>query len=74
MGNHAFSLIAHSEVDVSVGGTHRRTLGPNDFFGGISMMLLDPATATLVTRTPRRPSTPGRAERGDRWSVIVGSS
>jgi CRP-like cAMP-binding protein len=52
LGNHAFFLIAHGEVDVFVGGTHRRTLGPNDFFGEISMMLLDPATATVVTRTP----------------------
>ncbi len=54
MGNHAFFLLAHGEVDVFVGGTHRRTLGPNDFFGEISMMVLDPATATVVTRTPVR--------------------
>ena len=54
MGNHAFFVLAHGEVDVFVGGTHRRTLGPNDFFGEISMMMLDPATATVVTRTPVR--------------------
>jgi CRP-like cAMP-binding protein len=54
MGNRAFFLLAHGEVDVFVGGTHRRTLGPNDFFGEISMMVLDPATATVVTRTPVR--------------------
>jgi CRP-like cAMP-binding protein len=54
MGNHAFFLLAHGEVDVSVGGAHRRTLGPNDFFGEISMMVLNPATATVVTRTPVR--------------------
>jgi CRP-like cAMP-binding protein len=54
MGNHAFFLLAHGEVDVFVGGAHRRTLGPNDFFGEISMMALDPATATVVTRTPVR--------------------
>jgi CRP/FNR family cyclic AMP-dependent transcriptional regulator len=54
MGNHAFFLLADGEVDVFVGGTHRRTLGPNDFFGEISMMVLDPATATVVTRTPVR--------------------
>jgi len=54
MGNHAFFLLADGEVDVSVGGTHRRTLGPNDFFGEISMMVLHPATATVVTRTPVR--------------------
>ena len=54
MGNHAFFLLADGEVDVFVGGTHRRTLGPNDFFGEISMMLINPATATVVTRTPVR--------------------
>ena len=52
MGNHAFYLLAHGEVDVFVGGTHRRSLGPNDFFGEISMMMLEPATATVVARTP----------------------
>ena len=54
MGNHAFFLLVDGEVDVSVGGTHRRTLGPNDFFGEISMMELDPATATVASRTPIR--------------------
>jgi len=53
MGNHAFYLLAHGEVDVFVGGTHRRSLGPNDFFGE-SMMVLVPATTTVVTRTPVR--------------------
>lgn len=52
MGNHAFYLLAHGEVDVFVGGTHRRSLGPHDFFGEISMMMLEPATATVVARTP----------------------
>ena len=52
MGNHAFYLLAQGEVDVFVGGTHRRSLGPHDFFGEISMMMLEPATATVVTRTP----------------------
>ena len=54
MGNHAFYLLAHGEVDVFVGGTHRRSLGAHDFFGEISMMMLEPATATVVTRTPVR--------------------
>ena len=54
MGNHAFFVLVEGEVDVSVGGTHRRTLGPHDFFGEISMMVLNPATATVVTRTPVR--------------------
>jgi CRP-like cAMP-binding protein len=54
MGNHAFFVLVDGEVNVSVGGTHRRTLGPNDFFGEISMMVLNPASATVVTRTPVR--------------------
>ena len=54
MGNHAFYVLADGEVDVLVGGIHRRVLGPNDFFGEISMMVLNPATATVVTRTPVR--------------------
>ena len=54
MGNHAFFLLADGEVDVFVGGAHRRTLGPNDFFGEISMMVLHPASATVVARTPVR--------------------
>ena len=54
MGNHAFYLLADGEVDVFVGGIRRRSLGPHDFFGEISMMVLEPATATVVTRTPVR--------------------
>jgi len=54
MGNHAFFVLVDGEVDVSVGGIHRRTLGPHDFFGEISMMVLNPATATVLTRTPVR--------------------
>jgi CRP-like cAMP-binding protein len=54
MGNHALYLLANGEVDVFVGGIHRRSLGPNDFFGEISMMVLVPATATVVPRTPVR--------------------
>ena len=52
MGNHAFFLLADGEVDVLVGGTHRRTLGPNDFFGEISMLVLNPATALSSTVSP----------------------
>src|SRR5262245_15502116 len=54
MGNHAFFLLADGEVDVFVGGVHRRILRPNDFFGEISMMVLNPASATVVARTPLR--------------------
>ena len=53
-GNQAFFVILEGLVDVSVGGKYRRTLGPHDFFGEISMMVLNPATATVVTRTPVR--------------------
>ena len=53
-GNHVFFVILEGLVDVSVAGKHRRTLGPHDFFGEISMMLLNAATATVVTRTPVR--------------------
>jgi CRP-like cAMP-binding protein len=53
-GNHVFFLLLEGEVDVFVNGEHRRTLGPHEFFGEISMMVLDPATATVVTRTPVR--------------------
>jgi len=53
-GNNAFFVILEGVVDVSVGGRHRRTLGPHDFFGEISMMELDSATATVASRTPVR--------------------
>jgi CRP/FNR family transcriptional regulator, cyclic AMP receptor protein len=53
-GNNAFFVILEGVVDVSVGGKYRRTLGPHDFFGEISMMELDPATATVASRTPVR--------------------
>ena len=54
VGNHAFFVILEGVVDVSVGGKYRRTLGPQDFFGEISMMELDAATATVASRTPVR--------------------
>jgi CRP-like cAMP-binding protein len=53
-GNDAFFVILEGVVDVSVGGKYRRTLGPHDFFGEISMMELDSATATVASRTPVR--------------------
>ena len=53
-GNDGFFVILEGVVDVSVGGKHRRTLGLHDFFGEISMMELDPATATVASRTPVR--------------------
>ena len=53
-GNQAFFVILEGVVDVSVGGKYRRTLGPHDFFGEISMIELNPATATVASRTPVR--------------------
>jgi CRP-like cAMP-binding protein len=53
-GNHAFYLRAEGEAEVLVGGQHRRTLRAGDFFGEISMLEVDPASATVVTTTPVR--------------------
>jgi CRP-like cAMP-binding protein len=50
-GNNSLFVILEGVVDVSVGGKYRRTLGPHDFFGEISMMDLDSATATVASRT-----------------------
>ena len=58
-------LILEGVVDVSVGGRHRRTLGPHDFFGEISMMELDPATATVVARTAVRAFVMSHAQFGE---------
>ena len=54
MGNQALFVILEGVVDVSVRGKYRRTLGPHDFFGEISMIQLDPATATVTTHSPVR--------------------
>ena len=62
VGNHVFFVILEGLVDVSVAGKHRRTLGPHDFFGEISMMELDPATATVTSRTPVRALVVSRAQ------------
>ena len=61
-GNNVFFVILEGVVDVSVGGKHRRTLSPHDFFGEISMMELDPATATVASRTPVRAFVVSRAQ------------
>lgn len=49
-----FYVLLDGEVDVSVDGKHRATLGPGSFFGEISMLDRGPATATAVTKTPAR--------------------
>jgi CRP/FNR family cyclic AMP-dependent transcriptional regulator len=62
--NSGFFVILEGVVDVLVGGRHRRTLGPHDFFGEISMMELDPATATVVARTAVRAFVMSHAQFG----------
>jgi len=49
-----FYVLLEGEMDVSVDGKHRVTLGPGRFFGEISMLDRGRATATVVARTPAR--------------------
>ena len=49
-----FYVLLDGEADVVIGGKHRRSLGPGDFFGEISMLDRGPATATITTTTPTR--------------------
>jgi CRP/FNR family transcriptional regulator, cyclic AMP receptor protein len=51
-GNHALHIITDGAVDVTVDGQRRRSLGPGDYFGEISMFDRSPATATVVTTSP----------------------
>jgi CRP/FNR family transcriptional regulator, cyclic AMP receptor protein len=50
--NASFYVLRDGEVEVSVQGVPRRTVGPGAFFGEISLEHDVPATASLVTRTP----------------------
>lgn len=52
--NHAFYLLLQGEVEVSVAGRPRRTMGPGEFFGEISMEERGPATASVVSNGPVR--------------------
>jgi CRP/FNR family transcriptional regulator, cyclic AMP receptor protein len=49
-----FYLILEGEVDVSVHGRHRRTLGPGDSVGEYSLLDGGPRSATVVAKTPVR--------------------
>jgi CRP-like cAMP-binding protein len=49
--NHTFFVLTDGEVDIIVSGEPRRTLGPGDFFGEISMSQRAWATATAMTKT-----------------------
>jgi CRP-like cAMP-binding protein len=50
--NHTFFVLTQGEVEITVSGEARRTIGPGDFFGEISMDDRAWATATAVTKTP----------------------
>jgi CRP/FNR family cyclic AMP-dependent transcriptional regulator len=49
-----FYVLLDGQAEVEVDGQGRKTLGPGDFFGEISMLDRGPATATVVTSTPVR--------------------
>jgi CRP-like cAMP-binding protein len=49
-----FFVLLDGEAEVLIAGQRRRTLGPGDFFGEISMLDRGPATATITTTKPSR--------------------
>jgi CRP-like cAMP-binding protein len=62
--NHDFYVLIDGQVDVAVGGQHRRAMGRGDFFGEISMGHRVPATATVTARTPVRAYVMSHAQYG----------
>ena len=52
--NDTFWILLEGEVDMVIGETRHRTIGPNGFFGVTSMLDGRPAVGTVVTRTPVR--------------------
>lgn len=50
----AFYVLLDGEAEVEIDGKKRRTLGPGDFFGEISMLDRGLASATVVTKGPTR--------------------
>ena len=52
--NDTFWILLEGEVDMVIGGTHHRAIGPYGFFGVTSMLDGRPAVGTVVSRTPIR--------------------
>jgi CRP-like cAMP-binding protein/Zn-dependent protease len=50
----AFYAIASGQMEVSVDGSPRGTLGPGAHFGEIALLMDVPRTATIMARTPAR--------------------
>src|SRR5690242_7151416 len=50
-GGVGFFLIESGEADVSVGGAHKRTLGPGDHFGEIALITGGARTSTITAKT-----------------------
>jgi CRP/FNR family transcriptional regulator, cyclic AMP receptor protein len=51
-GNHSLHIIAEGEVEVTVDGRRRRSMGAGEYFGEISMLDRCPATATVTATSP----------------------
>lgn len=47
-GGYAFHMILSGRADVTVHGEHRRTLGPGEYFGEISLIDGKPRSATVT--------------------------
>ncbi len=56
-----YYVIVSGEVDVFVGGVHRRTMGPDQGFGEIALLSDIPRTAGVVARGPVEVLAVGRA-------------
>ena len=48
------SILMEGDVAVSIGGEHRRDMGPGSFFGEIALLDGGPRTATITAKTPVR--------------------
>jgi CRP/FNR family transcriptional regulator, cyclic AMP receptor protein len=51
-GNHSLHIVTAGEVEVTVDGQRRRSIGPGGYFGEISMVDRSPATATVTATSP----------------------